>query len=102
MSLGLLLDEQAGLHGADDLADSLPLHGPQLHQATGMISAQPDVAMDDAFARLRARAFADQRPLAELAADVVYRRLRFDPLMRCRELSRSVCGTAVRWWARWR
>jgi hypothetical protein len=44
-----------------------------------MISAQLDVAMEDAFARLRARAFADQRPLAELAADVVYRRLRFDP-----------------------
>jgi hypothetical protein len=80
LSLGLLLDEQAGLRGvAADLADSLPLHNPQLHQATGMISAQLDMAMEDAFARLRARAFADQRPLAELAADVVYRRLRFDP-----------------------
>lgn len=32
--------------------------------------------MDEAFVLLRARAFADQRPLAELAADVVVRRLR--------------------------
>jgi AmiR/NasT family two-component response regulator len=44
-----------------------------------MISAQLDVGIEDAFARLRARAFANQRPLAELAAEVVARRLRFDP-----------------------
>jgi GAF domain/ANTAR domain len=80
MSLRLLLDEQAGLGAmAGELTDSLPLHNPQLHQATGMISAQLDVAMDDAFARLRARAFAEQRPLSELAAAVVARRLRFEP-----------------------
>jgi hypothetical protein len=80
ISLGLLLNEQAGLPAADsDLADNLPLHNPQLHQATGMISAQLDVPMKDAFARLRARAFADQRPLTDLAADVVARRIRFDP-----------------------
>jgi hypothetical protein len=81
LGLGLLLDEQAGSRGTvGDLGDSLPLHNPQLHQATGMISAQLDVPMEEAFARLRARAFAGQRPLAELAADVVYRRLRFDPV----------------------
>jgi hypothetical protein len=81
MSLRLLLDEQAGLSATDtDPADSLPLHHPQFHQATGMISAQLEVAMEeDAFARLRARAFADQRSLTDLAADVVARRLRFDP-----------------------
>lgn len=80
MSLRLLLDEQAGLLTVDgDPAEGLPLHNPQLHQATGMISAQLDVAMEDAFARLRARAFSDQRPLTDLAADVVARRLRFDP-----------------------
>jgi hypothetical protein len=78
MSLGLLLDEQAGLL-AGDFAEGLALHDPRLHQATGMISGQLDVAMADAFARLRARAFADQRPLSELAADVVAGRLRFEP-----------------------
>jgi hypothetical protein len=78
MGLGLLLDEQAGLR-AGDFAEGLPLHDPRLHQATGMISAQLDVAMADAFVRLRARAFADQRTLSELAADVVAGRLRFEP-----------------------
>ncbi|MGH3938410.1 MAG: GAF and ANTAR domain-containing protein [Pseudonocardiaceae bacterium] len=75
-ALRLLLDEQAGLPTRDG---GLPLHNPQVHQATGMISAQLNVEMEDAFARLRARAFTDQRPLAELAADIVARRLRFDP-----------------------
>ena len=50
--------------------------GPELRAATGMISVQLDVSMDDAFVRLRATAFAEQRPLAELAADVVARRVR--------------------------
>ena len=80
LALRLLLDEQADPRaGSADPADGLPLHDPQVHQATGMVSGQLDVGMEDAFARLRARAFADQRPLAELAADMVARRLRFEP-----------------------
>ena len=81
LARGLLLDEQAGLRtaGSGPAAFDLPLHRPQVHQATGMISAQLGVGMEDAFARLRARAFAAQRPLAELAADVVAHRVRFDP-----------------------
>jgi hypothetical protein len=81
LALRLLLDEQAGLPVADGgpPAAGLPLHSPQVHQATGMISVQLNVTMSEAFARLRARAFADHRPLAGLAADVVARRLRFDP-----------------------
>jgi hypothetical protein len=79
-ALVLLLDAQAEARdGPADPADRLPLHNPQLHQATGMIAGQLDVGMNDAFTRLRAKAFADQRPLAELAADVVARRLRFGP-----------------------
>jgi hypothetical protein len=74
----LLLDEQAGLAAPDgDGLAGPPLHHPQVHQATGMISAQLEVTMEDALARLRARAFADQRPLGEVADDVVARRLRF-------------------------
>lgn len=79
LALRLLLDEHAALRTRDgDPADALPLHSPQVHQATGMISAQLGISMDEAFVRLRARAFSDQRRLAELAADVVARRLRFD------------------------
>jgi hypothetical protein len=81
LALRLLLDEQAGLPAArgDPVVNGWPLLSPQVHQATGMISAQLEVGMDDAFARLRARAFAERRPLTELAADVVTRRLRFGP-----------------------
>lgn len=80
LALRLLLDEQAGLRTTDgDPVGGLPLYSPQVHQATGMVSAQLNVKMEDAFARLRARAFTDQRPLAELASDVVARQLRFDP-----------------------
>lgn len=81
LALRLLLDEQAGLPvtASSPGDDDLSLHSPQVHQATGMISGQLDVGMEDAFARLRAWAFADRRPLAEVAADVVARRLRFDP-----------------------
>lgn len=50
---------------------------PEVHQATGMISVQLGVTMGEAFARLRARAFADDLPLSELATDVVTRRIRF-------------------------
>lgn len=49
----------------------------EVHQATGMILAQLDVPLQDAFARLRAHAFAHQRPLSEIARDVVARRLVF-------------------------
>ena len=50
-----------------------------VHQATGMIAAQLDVKVAEALVRLRAHAFANDRPLAEVAADVVARRLRFAP-----------------------
>jgi len=48
-----------------------------VHQAAGMVSAQLDVSVAQAMVRLRAHAFANQRLLADVAADVVARRLRF-------------------------
>ena len=50
----------------------------QVHQATGMISVQLGVSLAEALVRLRAYAYADGRLIAEVAADVVARRLRFD------------------------
>ena len=51
-----------------------------VHQATGMISVQLNVSLAEALVRLRAHAYAQERPIAEVAADVVTRRLRFaDP-----------------------
>ncbi|MCP3805136.1 ANTAR domain-containing protein [Allokutzneria sp. A3M-2-11 16] len=77
LALRFLLDGHAG--AVEDGADCLPLHDPQLHQATGMIAAQLDTGIDEALSRLRAHAFATRRPLADLAADVVARRVTFDP-----------------------
>lgn len=49
-----------------------------VHQATGMISVQLDVSLAAAMSRLRAHAFAAGRPILDVAADVVARRLSFD------------------------
>jgi hypothetical protein len=49
----------------------------QVHQATGMVQVQLGLPTEQAFLALRARAFADGRPLADVATDVVERRLRF-------------------------
>jgi hypothetical protein len=50
-----------------------------VHQAAGMVAAQLDVSVAQALIRLRAYAFGNNRPLAEVARDVVARELRFDP-----------------------
>jgi GAF domain-containing protein len=47
-----------------------------VHQASGMVSAQLEVSVGEALIRLRAYAFAHDRPLAAVAHDVVARRLR--------------------------
>jgi hypothetical protein len=48
-----------------------------VHQATGMVSAQLDVPIIDAFLRLRAHAYAAELSLDEVSRNVVDRRLRF-------------------------
>jgi hypothetical protein len=49
----------------------------EVHQATGVVSVQAGVGLQDALLLLRARAYADQRPIAELATDVLNGRLDF-------------------------
>ena len=58
--------------------DMLAGYGAEVHQASGMVSVQLGVGIGEALVRLRARAFAESRPLADVAADVVARRLRFE------------------------
>jgi hypothetical protein len=50
----------------------------EVHQAVGMISVQLDVSLSEALVRLRAYAYGNERLIAEVAADVVARRLRFE------------------------
>jgi hypothetical protein len=53
-----------------------------VHQASGMVSAQLGVGVGEALIRLRAYAFTNDRVLAEVAEDVVDRRLRFEDDLR--------------------
>jgi ANTAR domain len=55
-----------------------PQH-PEVHQATGMVIVQLGVSAAVAIVRLRAYAYANDRRLRDVAADVVARRLRFSP-----------------------
>lgn len=49
----------------------------EIHQATGMILIQLGVSATEAFTRLKARAFAEGRSVAEVAHDIVHRTLTF-------------------------
>jgi hypothetical protein len=51
----------------------------ELFQAQGMVMVQLGVSMAEALARIRAHAYVEDRRLGEVAADVIARRLRFDP-----------------------
>lgn len=56
----------------------LARHRAQIDQATGMLSEQLDVAIAEAFARLRAYAYAQDRRLSDVARDIVAHRLRLN------------------------
>jgi len=81
IALQLILDAAAGLSGLPEYRppDGLSDARAEVYQAVGMVSVQLGVSLEDAFARLRARAFASSRALADVADDVVNRLLRFDP-----------------------
>ncbi len=55
-----------------------PPHWAEIHQATGMASAQLEIGLDEAFVRLRAHAFGEDRSLRAVSGDVVARRLRLE------------------------
>jgi len=64
--------------GPQWLSRQAPGYRAEVHQATGMISAQLEVTQAEALIRLRGRAFSQHRAVADVAADVVARRMRFD------------------------
>ena len=72
------LQSGAPADGLRELLASEPPHWAEVHQATGMVSVQLGVSLDEAFVRLRAHAFAESRPLREVAREVVGRRLRLE------------------------
>lgn len=72
------------LHGVDRsgpeqlgaLEEAFSAH-PEIHQATGMVSVQADTDLRSALLLIRARAFADGRPMLDVALDVIRRVVRF-------------------------
>jgi hypothetical protein len=69
----LLLHLQAGDLAAGPTSGQLPVFDDraEVHQATGVISVQADVGLAEALLLLRARAYAEHRPIGELARDVL-------------------------------
>ena len=82
----LLLDAQdqtagdaAAGSGPGGQPPALALHRAEIDQATGMLTEQLGVGIEEAFIRLRAYAYAHDQGLSDLAHDIVARRLRLSP-----------------------
>lgn len=71
LDAGAVRDAAAGGDRPSDL------YRAAVHQATGMISVQADISLPQALLRLRAYAYRHGRPIAEVAEDVVARRVSF-------------------------
>jgi hypothetical protein len=64
--------------GGVEAAEIGPTLSAEIYQAAGMVTVQLEVDIPEALARLRAHAYAEERPLWEVARDVVARRLRLE------------------------
>ncbi len=73
-------NEEAGSQGPRSGPGGQPaglaLHRAEIDQATGMLTEQLGVSITDAFVRLRAYAYVNDLRLADVARDIVARRLR--------------------------
>lgn len=73
----LLLIGDAPAPGVEEWLGGPGGYRAEIDQATGMVSAQLGVPIDEALVRLRGHAYARERRLTDVARDVVARRLRF-------------------------
>jgi hypothetical protein len=69
----------AGPGGLGGQPADLAMHRAEIDQATGMLTEQLDANITDAFVRLRAYAYVNDLRLADVARDIVARRLRLRP-----------------------
>ncbi|MGH3158204.1 MAG: ANTAR domain-containing protein [Streptosporangiaceae bacterium] len=72
-------DGHAADFGPDGQTAELALHRAEIDQATGMLTEQLGTGIAEAFARLRAYAYAHDLRLSDVARDIVARRLRLGP-----------------------
>jgi hypothetical protein len=73
-----VLDAQAGAPSgvvAEQLEAGADFHFA-VHNAAGIVSVQEDISVTEALIRLRAFAYGNDRPLADVAQDIIARRLR--------------------------
>ena len=79
----LMLQLQAQAAGTDLPLDSLAVldDRAEVHQATGVISVHAGVGLGEALVLLRARAYAEQRPIGDLARNVLDGEVHFRPDM---------------------
>ena len=78
VAAGWVLDAQAGAPSgvvAEELEAGADFHFA-VHNAAGMVSVQEEISVAEALIRLRAFAFGNNRLLADVADDVVARRVR--------------------------
>lgn len=77
---GLVLTDLVG--GAGNTMGTVHPHAllgrREVHQASGMVAVQLKVTLSEALVRLRATAFAQQRPLIDVARDILARRLNLE------------------------
>jgi ANTAR domain len=69
-------EDQGPRPGPGGQPAGLALHRAEIDQATGMLTEQLGVSITDAFVRLRAYAYGNDLRLADVARDIVARRLR--------------------------
>ena len=80
VAVSTLLDGHRDNPGETDDGPGDPLGSrAELFQAQGMVMVQLKVTLAEAMVRMRAHAYANDRRLAHIAADIIARRLRFDP-----------------------
>lgn len=76
--VSMLLDGQERVTGDADGLDGAIDNRIELFQAQGMVMIQLGVTLTEAMTRIRAYAYAENRPLSDVAADIVARRIRLD------------------------
>jgi hypothetical protein len=80
VAMSLLADlVEADPDDVEEFACGVGARWGEIHRAIGVVSIQLESGLTEAFLRLRARAFATDRPLSEIAEDVLTQRMRFSP-----------------------
>jgi len=77
-AVNALLDVQRAASAECDGLDDALEHHAELFQAQGMVMVQLGVSLAEAMVRMRAYAYTENRPLHDVAANIVARRQRFE------------------------